>query len=169
MEFISTDVAALLREIVSEVAMLASDKGLTVSTSLPEGSVSVEVDETSFRRMLLILLDNAIKYTAAPGSIAVRLVDDATDVAIAVSDTGVGIPAEQLPFIFDRFWRADKVRSRDAGGTGLGLAIAREIAQSHGAELQVDSSVGHGSTFTVRLRRCAREGQTAGLASERSV
>lgn len=115
--------------------------------------VYVAVDEHSFRRMLLILLDNAIKYTPAGGSIKVSLIEEVTSVAIAVADTGAGIPGDQLPFIFDRFWRADQVRSRDAGGTGLGLAIARQIAQSQGAELTVESSVGVGSTFTVRLPR----------------
>jgi two-component system sensor histidine kinase BaeS len=69
-----------------------------------------------------------------------------------VTDSGIGIPAEQLPFVFDRFWRADQVRSREAGGTGLGLAIARDIAKNHGAELGVESLPGQGSTFTIRLR-----------------
>jgi two-component system sensor histidine kinase BaeS len=82
-------------------------------------------------------------------------VEDAGYVVIAIADTGVGIPAEELPLVFDRFWRADKVRSRDAGGTGLGLAIAREIAESHDAELSVESSIGHGSTFSVRTRSAA--------------
>jgi len=75
--------------------------------------------------------------------------------AIGVEDTGPGIPPEDLPFIFDRFWRADKVRSRDGGGAGLGLAIAHEIAELHHAKLTVESSVGQGSMFTVRLPRSA--------------
>lgn len=151
MELVSTDLTALVGEVVSEVNMVTSSKGLNVSTSLPEQPVHVAVDERSFRRMLLVLLDNAIKYTPAGGSITISLMNDANSLAIAVADTGAGIPNDELPFIFDRFWRADKVRSRESGGTGLGLAIAREIAQSHGAELKADSSVGQGSTFTVRL------------------
>ena len=88
---------------------------------------------------------------------SVQVARSTDEVEIAVADSGIGISAEQLPFVFDRFWRADQVRSREAGGTGLGLAIARDIAQAHGAELAVESSVGHGSTFSVRLRSLGDE------------
>jgi len=169
MELVSTDLVALVEEVVSEVMVLASDKGLTVSINVPEEPIRAEVDEASFRRMLLILLDNAIKYTTAGGSVTLRVREDTSDAVIAVTDTGMGIPAEQLPFIFDRFWRADQVRSRDTGGTGLGLAIAREIAGSHGAELSVESSPGQGSTFTVRLRRSTGELSTVRTSSEQPV
>jgi heavy metal sensor kinase len=152
-ELVSSDVTALLKEVVSEMTALASNKNLNVTTQWPDAAVHAAVDERSFRRMLLILLDNAIKYTPAFGSIAIRLAEDAGGVTIAVADSGPGIAADQITFLFDRFWRADQVRSRDAGGTGLGLAIAREIAKSHNAELEVESCVGQGSTFTVRLRR----------------
>jgi two-component system sensor histidine kinase BaeS len=161
LELVSTDAAGLVREVVIEVAVLARNKGLSISASLPETPLHAEVDEASFRRMLVILLDNAIKYTPAGGSVTVRVQDDGGELAIAVSDTGPGIPAGELPFIFDRFWRADKVRSRDAGGTGLGLAIAREIAERHHATLSVESSLGYGSTFTIRLPRVDHE--TPGL------
>ncbi len=152
-DLVSSDVAALVGDVVNELRLLAVEKGLEVTTSFPESSMWAAVDEVSFRRMLLILLDNAIKYTAGGGRIVVRVTEDEAEMAIAVTDNGPGIPSEDLPFIFDRFWRADKVRSRDAGGTGLGLAIAREIAERHGARLTVESVVGHGTTFTVRLRR----------------
>ena len=157
MELVSTDVVPVVSDTVSEAATLAADKGLTIAAELPETPAYVALEEASFCRMLLILLDNGIKYTSPGGSIAVRMVERANDVEIAVADSGIGIPAEQLPFIFDRFWRADQVRSREAGGTGLGLAIAREIAQAHGAELTVESSPDQGSTFTVRLRRLGHE------------
>jgi signal transduction histidine kinase len=147
--------------------MLASGKGQTVSISLPDESIPVELDEASFRRMLLILLDNAIKYTPEGGEVTVALTQDAGQISIEITDTGAGISAEQLPFIFDRFWRVDKVRSRDTGGTGLGLAIASEIAKSHGAELAVTSSVGKGSTFTVRLRSSVGQPPTLHASSER--
>lgn len=151
-ELVSADLTALVGEVAGEIKTLASSKEITVLTNLPEYSIHAEVDEPSFRRMLLILLDNAIKYTPQGGTVTIRAAEEAGQVSIAVADTGTGIPAEQLPLIFDRFWRADKVRSRDAGGTGLGLAIAREIAESHHAELTVQSSLGQGSIFTVRLR-----------------
>jgi signal transduction histidine kinase len=165
MELALTDIAALVRDVVNEVMVLAANKGLNVSTSLPE-TISAVANEVSLRRMLLILLDNAIKYTSTGGTITVRVTEDAEKVTIAVEDTGAGIPPEDLPFIFDRFWRADKVRSRDAGGAGLGLAIACEIAQSHDAELKVESSVDQGSTFTVRLRRSAWQPPTLQTSSE---
>ncbi len=152
-ELVSTDVVPVVSDVVSEAATLAADKGLTIASKLPETPAYVALDEASFRRMLLILLDNAVKYTPPRGSISVDVRGSTDEVEIAVADTGIGIPAEQLPFVFDRFWRADQVRSREAGGTGLGLAIAREIANSHAAELGVESSVGKGSTFSVRLRR----------------
>jgi heavy metal sensor kinase len=169
MEFVPTDVVTVVSEVISEAATLAADKGLTIATELPSRPAYVSLDEASFRRMLLILLDNAIKYTPRDGSITVHVREGANDLEIAVTDTGVGIPAEQLPFIFDRFWRADAVRSRDTGGTGLGLAIAREIAQAHGAELTVDSSVGQGSTFTVRLRRSTGKVGATRVPSEQSL
>ncbi|HZS53076.1 MAG TPA: ATP-binding protein [Bryobacteraceae bacterium] len=169
MQIVPTDIGALVEDVKGEVSMLASTKRLNVSSILPEQPVFLSVDATSFRRMLLILLDNAIKYTPEGGAITISLIEEPTNVAIAVADTGVGIPTDQLPFIFDRFWRADKVRSRDAGGTGLGLAIAREIAQSHGAELTAESSIGIGSTFTVRLRRSTTELSPVHISNEQTV
>ncbi len=148
-ELVSTELTPFVADVVNGVKELASGKGLSLSANLPETSIRADIDEPSFRRMLVILLDNAIKYTDEGGRVTVTM----TDGAIAISDTGKGISAEELPFVFDRFWRADTVRSRDAGGTGLGLAIAREIAESHGAQLTVESSLGRGSTFTVRLQQ----------------
>ncbi len=169
MELMPTDIAELVKDVVDEVMVLAADKGLNVSISSPERVIDALVDEVSFRRMLLILLDNAIKYTPEHGSIHIRVVEDASEIAIAVTDTGPGIPTGDLAFVFDRFWRADKVRSRDAGGTGLGLAIARAIAEQHEARLTVESAVGHGSTFTVRLPRQVGERSSVSMRSEESV
>jgi heavy metal sensor kinase len=168
-ELISTDVVPLVREVAGEVMMVASDKALEVSTTLPEDAVCAAVDEHSFRRMLLILLDNAIKYTPAGGRVTVSVMEETSSVAIAVADTGPGIPKDELPFLFDRFWRADKVRSRDSGGAGLGLAIARQIARSHGAELTVETSVDRGSTFTIRLGRLGGQPATVETSREQSV
>ena len=119
--------------------MLASCKELTVLTSLPGVPIHADVDQASFRRMLLILLDNAIKYTAPGGAVTIRAIEDEGQVAIVVQDTGAGIPTDQLPFIFDRFGEPIRCVHEMPGGTGLGLAIAREIAESHHAELSVDS------------------------------
>ncbi len=168
-DLVPADLTLLVTDVVSETKILASSKEIRILTSLPGSPICAKVDEASFRRMLLILLDNAIKYTAEGGKVTIALVEDAGQVAITIADTGAGIHAHQLPFIFDRFWRADKVRSRDAGGTGLGLAIAREIAESHHAELKAESAVGEGSTFTIRLPRDAGAPLTAHVTSEQSI
>ncbi len=119
-ELVSADVVPVVSDVVSEAATLAADKGLTIAVELPETPAFIALDEASFRRMLLILLDNAVKYTPRGGRISVHLTGGTDEIEIAVADSGIGIPAEQLPFVFDRFWRADQVRSREAGGTGLG-------------------------------------------------
>jgi heavy metal sensor kinase len=168
-ELVSTDVAGLVRDVVSEVSTLAAEKGLRVTVNVPDAPVQVPVDEHSFRRMLLILLDNAIKYTPESGTIMASAGEDSSSVVVSVADTGAGIPADHLALIFDRFWRADKVRSREAGSTGLGLAIAREIAQSHGADLTVESSIGVGSTFTIRCPRSPDDRLTADIAVQRTI
>ncbi len=119
-ELALTDVVPVVSDVLSEAATLAADKGLTIAAELPETPAYVALDEASFRRMLLILLDNAVKYTPRDGRISVHVTGRTDELEIAVADTGIGIPAEQVPFIFDRFWRADQVRSREAGGTGVG-------------------------------------------------
>ena len=102
---------------------------------------------------MLILADNALKYTPAGGRVTIGGRRGADGVTITVADTGAGIAAADLPHVFERFWRADKVRSRDAGGAGLGLTIAAQIAERHGARLDVGSEVGRGSVFTLRMPR----------------
>ena len=97
------------------------------------GPLPVRANEAQLRRLLLILVDNALKYTPSGGSVTIAGSSDATQIAISVADTGAGISPEDLPHVFERFWRADKVRSREAGGTGLGLTIAKQIADLHGA------------------------------------
>lgn len=165
-QLVPTDLKRVVEEVAGEAAMLAASKEQTIAVHVSNSAQYADVDEASFRRMLLILLDNAIKYTPEQGKITIGVVDDAGRLAVSIQDTGTGILAEELPFIFDRFWRADKVRSRDGGGTGLGLAIAREIAMSHGAELMAESSVGAGSTFTIRLAPSRRDLMQAVVASD---
>ena len=96
-------------------------------------------------------MDNAIRYTPSGGAVTSSLVRKNGSAFVAVSDTGVGIPAEDLPFVFERFYRVDKSRSRSDGGLGLGLAIASSIAKLHGGDIEVESQVGKGSTFFISL------------------
>jgi signal transduction histidine kinase len=114
-------------------------------------------DADRLYQLLLILLDNALRYTPAPGSVRVscwRDVDHARSgdmIVVEVTDTGVGIAPEHLPHIFDRFYRVDKARSRALGGSGLGLAIATKIAQAHGGTLTAESAVGVGTTLRLAV------------------
>jgi two-component system, OmpR family, sensor histidine kinase BaeS len=130
---------------------MAVAKDIGVSLELEARVLPVRAHEAQLRRLLLILVDNALKYSPAGGTVTIRGHAGATHVTIAVDDSGPGIAPEDLPHVFERFWRADKVRSREMGGTGLGLTMARQIADLHGAELEVQSDVGRGSVFTVRL------------------
>ena len=148
---VAINVSSLCQDAADRAAELASAKGITVSTDLRSTSIVVDGDETALRRLLLILVDNAVKYTPAGGRVNVRLALEKDAALIRISDTGIGIAAADLPHVFDRFWRADKVRSRATGGTGLGLAIARWIVDRHGGTIVVSSELGKGSTFTVTL------------------
>jgi len=147
--------AVRLDEIVADCAraasVLATQKGLRleIEGSLP--AITVKGDDEMLKRMLLNLLDNAVKYTPAGGEISIALGSQNGDAHIVVTDTGMGIPAEDQSRIFDRFYRVDKARSRALGGAGLGLSIARWIVEGHGGSLSVESAVGRGSSFTVEL------------------
>lgn len=116
-----------------------------------EDQAQVMGDPDRLKQLLMNLVDNAIKHTPSGGSITISLERDEQWVRIAVSDTGIGIPAADLPKIFDRLYRVDKSRARDKGGTGLGLAIAKWIAEAHGGRIDAQSQVGKGSVFTVWL------------------
>ncbi len=154
-ELDALDAAPLVRDAAQQAAAMASTKNIQVQLELEAGALPVRANEPDLRRLILILIDNAIKFTPPDGRVTVAASTDATSVTIAVADTGMGIGPEDLPHIFERFWRADKVRSREAGGTGLGLPIARQIAEQHGARLDVHSHAGQGSVFTVRFPRAA--------------
>jgi signal transduction histidine kinase len=110
-------------------------------------------DLTRLRQLFLNLVTNAIKYTPRGGTVEISQQREEGVVRFAVRDTGIGIAAADLPYVFERFWRADRVRSRasERGGFGLGLAISQWIAQAHGGSLDVQSRLGRGSTFTVTL------------------
>ncbi len=113
--------------------------------------VQVQGDPERLKQLLVILIDNALKYTPESGDVQLALHTESGLGVITVADTGIGIAPEDLPHIFERFYRADKARSREQGGTGLGLSIARWIAERHGGYVGVESVVGNGTTFTVRL------------------
>jgi heavy metal sensor kinase len=150
------DAAPLLREAAGQAEGMAAAKDIGLSLHLGAGALPIRANEAQLRRLLLILIDNAIKYTPSGGRVTIVGRTDGPSVAISVADTGAGISPDDLPHVFERFWRADKARSREAGGTGLGLTIAKQIAERHGAQLGVESEVGRGSTVSSRFPDPAR-------------
>ncbi len=144
------DLSSLAADVVREAQVLASEKAITLAYEGEDG-LHVAGDGQRLREVLLILLDNAFKYSDEGGNVTVRLAAAGSGVRLAVADNGHGIAAADLPHVFDRFYRVDKARSREMGGTGLGLAIARWIAEEHGGTIRLESAAGEGTTVTVEL------------------
>ncbi len=138
----------LLLEVYRQAQLTAKGVRLTLGA---EDQAIIVGDRDRLKQVLLNLLDNAVKYTPQGGEVTLALTKDERWVKIAVQDTGIGIAPENIPNLFDRFYRVDKARSRDAGGTGLGLAIAKSVVDAHNGKLTVESEPGKGSTFTVWL------------------
>jgi len=143
------DLAELVRSTAEQMNLLAEDKNISIRGNASE-AVLIEGDRSRLKQVLVNLLDNAIKYTPAKGSItwAVRRSDNRA--VLEIADTGIGIPAEALPHIFERFYRVDKARS-DGESIGLGLAIAKSILTAHGGEVEAESTPGKGTCFRIRL------------------
>jgi signal transduction histidine kinase len=147
----STNLNEVLLEISEAARLLAEGKSILYDQRLPETPLRVSGNAPSLRRLFLILIDNAVKYTPREGRISVVL-DPSDGAAVTeIRDTGVGISSSDLPHIFERFYRADASRSRESGGTGLGLSIAQWIAEAHQGKISVASKVGEGSVFRVRI------------------
>jgi len=144
-----------LNDAVSDCAraarVLASQKGVRLVTEIGTNSIVINGDDELIKRMILNLLDNAVKYTPENGEISVGLTRRNGSAEIIVSDTGIGIPPSAQPHVFDRFYRVDKARSRALGGAGLGLSIVAWIVKAHGGSIAINSSPGVGSKFTVKL------------------
>lgn len=145
------NLADTVREACREGGTLAEAKEIRFSENIGADDVVVEGDAHSLHRLFLILIDNAVKYTPTRGTIKVSLAKSNQSAVVEVKDSGIGIATQDLPHIFDRFYRADKARSREFGGAGLGLSIAHWEAEAHGGEIEVESTLGQGSLFRVRL------------------
>lgn len=143
--------ANLIEPSVEEHLAVAKTKGVTLQANPPAEPVRLRADPEGFRTILDNLLDNAINYTPAGGRVAVRWGRADGMAMVEVADTGIGIPEEHLPRVFERFHRVDKARSRDHGGTGLGLAIVKHLVQVFEGRVEVESRVGEGTTFRIYL------------------
>src|SRR3989442_10358759 len=162
-------VGPAVEDVLQILADTAKRVGVELGARVDPTSPVLEADADRFRQVLINLVDNAIKYTPGGGRVSVRAAaargaDHYGMVEIAVEDTGVGIPAQDLPRLTERFFRVDKGRSRALGGTGLGLAIVKHIVQAHGGELGTTSPVGPGTTVRVLWPATARSRAAAEAA-----
>ncbi len=156
--------AELLGQVAAAHRARAEAAGVTVTTDVPSGH-RLTADPVRLRQAVGNLVSNAVRHTPPGGAVRVTCrPGPAGESVIEVADSGTGIPADDLPHVFDRFWRAEKSRSRRTGGSGLGLAIVRKLAEAHGGTADVRSTVGQGSVFTLRLPRehPDEDGQPAG-------
>lgn len=154
------DLSDLVRTLVPTLEPLAAQNGVRLTEQV-QCEMRVSGDQMRLTQLLINLVDNAVRYTPAGGSVIVSAARDGNWAVLSVADTGVGIDAEHLPHVFERFYRVDSARARSEGGAGLGLAICQWIARAHGGDIAVESTPGRGSVFTVRLPLEASSGTPA--------
>ena len=150
LNFEDVELKELITGLSANIEALAQDKGIKFTVDAKE-DLTVSGDKVKLRQLFINILENAVRYTPADGNISVSLVEKDLNAVVSISDTGIGIPPEHLPHIFERFYRVDKARARADGGVGLGLAIAKIIAESHKGTITVSSEVGKGTRFLFRL------------------
>jgi two-component system phosphate regulon sensor histidine kinase PhoR len=153
--FSSLNVAQLIRKAAAILEKNIRDKHLSLEIRIPEDLPRISADEARLMQVFINLIDNAIKYTLAGGSLLIVAEDNERQVRIDVIDTGVGIPERDLPRIFERFYRVEKARSREQGGTGLGLSIVKHIVQAHGGQVWASSAPGQGTTFSFTIPKAS--------------
>jgi signal transduction histidine kinase len=143
-------IAQLIKENAHRLQPIADQKGQKIQLTLSD-PCDIYADKSKLNQVIYNLMENAVKYTQNGGVIKVNLQRQGRDAHFTVSDNGPGIPKENLPHIFDRFYRVDKARSREKGGTGLGLSIVHQLVLLHGGAISVESEEGKGATFIVEL------------------
>ncbi len=151
LSFSNQDLGRFVADVTHDLLPAASDHGLGLTVELPDTPVVAFVDPGRMQQVLHNLLENAMRYTPSGGSIRVRLSTTEDEARIEISDTGVGIPPSDLPFVFERFFRSDRARRAYTGGSGLGLSIVRWIVDAHKGKVEIESKVDEGTTVTVRL------------------
>ncbi|WP_434813839.1 two-component system histidine kinase PnpS [Bacillus halotolerans] len=149
------DAAKMLADIETLLKHKATERGISLQLNVPKDPLYVAGDPYRLKQVFLNLVNNALTYTPEKGSVAINVKPGETEIQIEVSDTGIGIQKEEIPRIFERFYRVDKDRSRNSGGTGLGLAIVKHLIEAHEGKIDVTSEPGRGTMFTVTLKRAA--------------
>jgi two-component system sensor histidine kinase VicK len=140
-----------VRDVYAAMVLTAQQRGLSVNLDLPDDLPQITGDRARVEQVLMNVITNAVKYTPEGGVIDITAAVNGGTAEVKISDTGVGIPEEDMPHVFDRFYRVDKARSRESGGTGLGLSIAREIIVRHGGDISMRSVPGEGTQVTITL------------------
>jgi two-component system phosphate regulon sensor histidine kinase PhoR len=151
-------VAEQIEIVARQFADVAAGRQISLTTEPPPGEVCARADEEGVRTILTNLVDNALKYTPAGGRTTIRGIAEDAVVVLEIQDTGIGIAPNDQARIFERFYRADKARSRELGGTGLGLSIVKHLSQAFGGSVSVESQPGKGATFRVTLPRAQAAG-----------
>ncbi len=151
MQFQPLDLPESINSIAMDWAVKMSKKGVTLDLAIAQDLPVISADPLRLDQVFNNLLDNALKYTLPGGCIAIQAAREGDSVILCVEDNGAGIPPKDLPHIFERFYRADKARSREMGGTGLGLSIVKHIAQAHGGTVHAESTLGKGTAIILRL------------------
>jgi heavy metal sensor kinase len=164
-EWVKFDLAALASATADQMSLLAEDKNIKI-TSAPAKDVWIEGDRARIKQVVVNLLDNAIKYTLPAGSVGLSVTTRQGKAVLEVADNGIGIPAEALSKVFDRFYRVDDARTRDCGGAGLGLSIVKSICAAHNGRVEVFSKPGQGSTFHVELPLTTRPNGNSNARSD---
>jgi two-component system sensor histidine kinase BaeS len=145
------DIVGIANAAVKSLQPKIIAKKLNVNLDLPEISANAMVDRGRIQQVFLNLLVNAINYTPEKGKITISIHKNTKEIEVSIADTGIGISAEDLPYIFERFYRVDKSRTRASGGSGLGLTIASRLIEAHGGKMKAESTLGKGSTFSFTL------------------
>ena len=150
LDYKPVDLRALVEEVCKHAEILAEEKNIKIIIAFLE-PIEIKGDEVRLRQMVWNVLQNGIKYTQQGGELKISLQNEGDFALLTIQDTGIGIPEEDLPLIFNRFYRVDKARTRDEGGSGLGLSICRQIAEAHKGKIVVESKLGVGTRFKIRL------------------
>ncbi|AGK55171.1 two-component system histidine kinase PnpS [Bacillus sp. 1NLA3E] len=153
LEIKSFDLTSIISEVIRMLDFKAVDKGITLEFNVDLQSLTIEGDPFRLKQVFINVINNAIMYTPNGGKITVSIEEKGDLILVKVADTGIGIEKQEIPRIFERFYRVDKARSRNSGGTGLGLAIVKHLIEAHKGTISVVSELGKGSIFTISLKK----------------